>query len=146
MKQLMKLMKGFAVFLFFQLAIYGPVNGAEKVDEGTLNKLVENNKWWMKWAGCMGGSCVTYWDWKGDGSVCARIIGAKIDEKCADKGPWRLEKNHLCWELEWYGNGGGFRKTCVFVETSGHGKFTAKRVKGFGSPFFTFSVVGPLTR
>ncbi len=142
MKPLTKLMKWFAVFLFFQLAIYGPVNGVEKVDGGTLKKLVENNKWRIKW----GGSFVTYWDWKGDGSVCARAIDAKIDEKCADKGPWRIEKNNLCWELEWLGSTEGYRKTCVFVESSGNGKFTAKRVKGIGIPYFTFTVVGPLKR
>ena len=120
-------------------------SAAEPMRADALKTMLSDKKWEMKWAACMGAPpCRAYWDWKADGSVCARVIDAKMDERCADDGRWRLKGNSLCWELTWYGTGGGFKKACVKVEPSGPGHYTAIRVGGFGTPYFRFTVAQDL--
>jgi hypothetical protein len=58
---------------------------------------------------------VTHWDFKADGTVCARFIGAKAKDKCADDGKWQLRGEVLCWELQRIGESYGFKAACVRV-------------------------------
>lgn len=127
------------LFVFGAVPLLSPA--AEPVDSKALRTMLSDKKWEMKWAACMGAPpCRAYWDWMANGTVCARAIDAKIDERCADEGRWQLKGNSLCWELTWYGTGAGFKKSCVTVEPSGAGQYTAIRVGGFGTPFFRFVV------
>lgn len=130
--------------LLFAVVVFPlSISAAEPVDAGALGKMVNGKKWEMKWAACMGAPpCRAYWDWKADGSVCARAIDAKRDERCADEGRWRLKGDSLCWELQWFGSDSGAKSACVRVEPSGPGQYTAIRVGGFGTPFFTFTLAG----
>ena len=117
----------------------------EPLKASALEKMLKDKKWEMKWAACMGAPpCRAYWDWMANGTVCARAVDAKRDERCADEGRWHLKGNNLCWELTWFGTGAGFKKSCVTVEPSGAGQYTAIRVGGFGTPFFRFSVARDL--
>jgi hypothetical protein len=109
--------------------------------ESDLAKLVENKVWRINWAACMGGAngCPAYWNFGRDGSVCARGIGAKPKEKCADEGKWRIEGKNLCWSLSWLGGGEGYKSVCVAIEKAGRG-YSATRVGGIGVKFFDFVV------
>jgi len=142
----MKRVAIYALALFCAYAVFPLMtSAAEAVGAGSLKKMLNDKKWEMKWAACMGAPpCRAYWDWKADGSVCARSIDAKMDERCADEGRWQLKGDSLCWELEWMGSGSGTKKACVTVEPSGSGQYTAIRVGGFGTPFFRFSVARDL--
>lgn len=128
-----------ALFALASFSLNAPA--AEPVGAGSLTKMVNDTKWEMKWAACMGAPpCRAYWDWRADGSVCARAIDAKSDERCADEGRWRLRGDQLCWDLEWFGTGSGAKSACIEVQSAQAGQYTAFRVGGFGTPFFTFTV------
>ncbi len=128
----------------FALAVFFPLGAAaEPVGADALKQMLNGKKWEMKWAACMGAPpCRAYWDWTADGSVCARAIDAKKDERCADEGRWRLKGDQLCWDLEWFGSDSGIKSTCVQVQATGPMQYTAFRVGGFGTPFFTFTIAG----
>lgn len=106
-------------------------------------KLVTDQTWHVNWAACMGGSdgCRTYWDFKGDGTFCPRMIGAKPKDKCADDGKWRIDGGNLCWELTWLGGGEGYKKVCVSINKAGDNAYVATRVGGLGLKFFDLSLV-----
>lgn len=115
---------------------------ADTLDSVAIAKLVDNNTWHLNWAACMGGSdgCRTFWDFGSDGTVCARAIDAKRDDKCADEGKWRIEENKLCWELTWFGGGEGFKSVCVLIEKASDGNYETTRAGGFGIKFFQFAI------
>jgi hypothetical protein len=55
------------------------------------------------------------WDFRADGSVCARAVGQLITEKCADEGKWSIRGDSICWELTWLGESSGYRSQCSLV-------------------------------
>jgi hypothetical protein len=55
------------------------------------------------------------WDFRVDGSVCARAVGQLITEKCADEGKWSISGDSICWELTWLGESSGYRSQCSLV-------------------------------
>ncbi len=83
----------------------------------------------------------TYWDWNRDGTVCARLLSAAKGDACADKGPWRLDGDYLCWELTWFGHGQGLKKQCITIQRSSKGGFEAQRRRLPGMEFFEFTVI-----
>ena len=113
------------------------------IDGDAVSKLVMDRSWHIDWSACMGGNdgCRTYWDFASSGTVCARGIDAKPDDKCADDGKWRIEKTSLCWELTWLGGGSGYKSTCILIKEAGSGGFEATRTKGLGNTFFRFDLV-----
>jgi hypothetical protein len=114
----------------------------EGVNNEIIAGLVDNRTWHINWAACMGGSdgCRTYWDFAGDGTMCARGIDATRKDKCADEGNWRIEDNALCWELTWLGGGEGYKSTCILIKDANAGAFETTRAKGLGLPFFAFTL------
>jgi len=52
------------------------------------------------------------WDFRKDGSVCARYVGAKGSEKCAEVGKWSISGDMLCWDLPTIGRGLGTNPAC----------------------------------
>ncbi len=116
---------------------------ASTLDDKIITQLLQDKTWHINWAACMGGfdGCRTFWNWKKDGSVCARAIGANRDDKCADDGKWRIENGNLCWNLTWFGGGEGYKSVCIEIEKSSTGLYETKRVGGIGIKFFEFSVV-----
>ena len=52
------------------------------------------------------------WDFRKDGSVCARYVGTKRGEKCAEVGTWTISNDMLCWDLPTIGRGLGTNPAC----------------------------------
>ncbi len=90
-----------AIIVF--LAIPGTSAWAETLDANSIGNLTNDKTWQMKWPTCLGYNCTQFWDWRQDGSICARMFGNDRQEKCADDGRWRLQGGNLCWDLEWMG-------------------------------------------
>lgn len=81
-----------------------------------LKNLVSGRTWAIAWQRDLTNpSTLTYWDFKADGSVCARFAGSKAKDKCADDGKWRLQGEALCWELQRIGETYGYKSVCVRV-------------------------------
>jgi hypothetical protein len=81
-----------------------------------VKKLVSGRTWAIGWQRDLANAAtVTHWDFKADGTVCARFIGAKAKDKCADDGKWQLRGEVLCWELQRIGEFYGFKAACVRV-------------------------------
>ena len=51
--------------------------------------------------------------------MCARFGGAKPGDRCADEGRWRIDGQHLCWELKVIGEQYGYKSACVLVRKAG---------------------------
>ena len=121
----------------FLFAMVGNSAYAEALSEQESRALLNGTTWKLT-----GGNLrkVAYWDWKQDGSVCARIGGANKDEPCADVGKWRLEGNRLCWQYTWLNALGYFKVGCVRIEGAGEGKYLAINDKT-GNTLFEFFVV-----
>ncbi len=102
-----------------------------------IGDLTNDKTWKMTWAG--GG--IQFWDWKQDGSICARMSGWDRQEKCADTGRWRLQGDDLCWDLEWLNRSLGMSNACVTIEGTEAERYEATRVGGLGITFFSFGVL-----
>lgn len=122
-------------------AIIGNSAYAEALSEEESRALLNGTTWKM---GVQGGFTVSnwvlYWDWKPDGSVCGRLLGAKKDDPCADIGQWRLEGNRLCWRYTWYNFFEDYKVGCVRIEGTGEKKYLAISEKT-GALLFAFFVV-----
>ncbi len=126
-----------ATAIIVLLTIPGNRAWAEMLDANNIGKLAHDKTWQMTWAG--GRS--QFWDWKHDGSICARLSGWDRQEKCADTGRWRLQGDNLCWDLEWMGGAVGIRNACVTIERTEAERYEATRVGGLGITFFSFVVL-----
>lgn len=81
------------------------------------------------------------WDFRKDGSVCARFAGSRVGDKCADEGRWRIDGDKLCWDLTWFGGTFGFKTACSIVQRVGPERVELRNEK---LPDLTFMVVRPL--
>jgi hypothetical protein len=89
---------------------------ATEVAAGPLSELVRGRTLAISFYGDPSDPKVTYvWDFKPDGVLCARIIGAKRTEKCAEEGKWNLDGAALCWELPSIGKSLGINPACSTV-------------------------------
>jgi hypothetical protein len=81
-----------------------------------LKNLVNGRTWVISFRGNLADTnTLAYWDFKVDGSVCARFAGSKAKDKCADDGKWRLQGEALCWDLQRIGASYGYKSVCVRV-------------------------------
>lgn len=81
-----------------------------------LKQLVSGQTWVIGWQRDLANpATVTHWDFKADGAVCARFIGGKAKDRCADDGKWRLQGGTLCWELQRIGETYGYKSACVRI-------------------------------
>ena len=71
-------------------------SASETLNSAAIRDLVSSKTWKIKIL-----DRTTFWDWKSDGSFCARTIGSVRTAECADEGKWNLRKNVLCWKLSW---------------------------------------------
>ncbi len=62
-----------------------------------------------------------YWSWSDDGTICLRVGGK--DGDCADTGTWNIADNVLCYELTWWGETVGERKSCFTVQPLDDGRY-----------------------
>lgn len=84
-----------------------------EVSAGALLDLVRGRTLAISFYGDPTDPNVTYaWDFKSDGVLCARIIGAKRSDKCAEEGKWNTDGATLCWELPNMGKALGINPAC----------------------------------
>ena len=115
-------------------------SASETLDSAALRDLVSSKTWKIKIQ-----DKAMFWDWKSDGSVCARILGSARTEDCADEGKWNLRKNVLCWKLSWLFSGGSkLGDRCVYIRGANN-EYGALREEPDGTPasqpLFEFSLV-----
>jgi hypothetical protein len=75
------------------------------------------------------------WDFRKDGSVCARTIGSKRTDKCADEGKWFIRGRLICWELTWMGESQGLKTPCLAVQKVGSDRFELRNEKSLDLRF-----------
>jgi hypothetical protein len=86
---------------------------AVEIAAGPLVELVKGKTLAISFYGDPADPAATYlWDFKADGSICARIIGAKRSDKCAEEGKWSTNGAFLCWELPNMGKSLGTNPAC----------------------------------
>jgi hypothetical protein len=62
-----------------------------------LQQIVKGKTWAIAFYGDLSDALRTaYWDFKADGSVCARLANNKPGTRCADTGTWKIQGNMLC--------------------------------------------------
>lgn len=128
---------------YLTLPMTAALSQALKADE--IKPLVNDKTWEMvfKNSGAKTGTFarIFFWDWKQDGTICARLISAPKNDACADQGRWRLDGNHLCWELTWFEKAAGLNKQCISVHRVPERGFQAQLRQHPGLELFNFSVV-----
>ena len=114
---------------------------AAEIEPDELRSLVKGRKWLIAMQGDLShAGHATYWDFKVDGSVCARFGGAKPNDRCADEGRWKLDAQTLCWDLKVIGEQYGYKSACVRVKKLGATDYEAHNIKG-GFRLFVFRPV-----
>ena len=107
-----------------------------------LRNLVSGKSWALSTYGDPTNPATTMvWDFRSDGTVCARFVNSRVGEKCADVGKWNLRDNLLCWDLTWFGGSAGIKTACNSVKRSGPDRVHLHSDK---APELTFMVVHPL--
>ena len=91
---------------------------ADQVQGADLHTLVSGRSWGISFYGNPREPAVTgVWDFKRDGSVCARNAASKRGDKCADTGRWFIRADqHLCWDLTWMGEAYKIKSVCATVQ------------------------------
>jgi len=107
-----------------------------------LRSLVSGRSWALSTYGDPTNPATTMvWDFRKDGTVCARSGASKVGDKCADEGRWVLRGNLFCWDLTWLGGSVGFKSACCTVKRIGPDRVQLHSEK---SPDLTFMVAKPL--
>jgi hypothetical protein len=107
-----------------------------------LSALVNGRSWGISYYGDPTNPALTMvWDFRTDGSVCARSPGGKKGDKCMDEGKWALKGEVLCWELTWMGQAGDFKSNCFSVKKIGNEQFQMNRQKEPDTKFAVFRVL-----
>lgn len=107
-----------------------------------LRSLVSGRSWALSTYGDPTNPATTMiWDFRKDGTVCARPGASKVGDKCADEGRWVLRGNLICWDLTWFGGSVGFKSACSSVKRTGPERVQLHNEK---TPDLTFMVVKPL--
>ncbi len=75
-------------------------------------------------------SAMTFiWDFRGDGSLCARYAGAKRNAPCAEQGKWTTSGALLCWELPSLGRSMGLNSACSSIKREAAERFEFRNEK-----------------
>jgi hypothetical protein len=125
-----------ALFRLAMIVILYPIwvhaQAGSELDADQLKTLVTGRTSAMSFQGNLSNpATVSYWDFKADGSICARFVGSKPKDKCADDGTWQVKGNVLCWELQRIGETHAFKSTCVRVRKVDNKRYEANAVEGF---------------
>ena len=108
---------------------------ADHLTADQLKNLVSGRTWAIAWQRDLTNpSTLTYWDFKADGSVCARFVGGKVKDKCADDGKWRLQGEALCWQLQRIGETYGYKSVCVRIRKVDEERYEAIAQDGKMNP------------
>jgi hypothetical protein len=101
-----------------------PISGEELV------ALVSGRSLALSWYGNLSNpALMMVWDFRKDGSVCARTGASKAGDKCLDEGRWTVKDSVFCWELTWFGESFGVKSTCSTVWRVGPQRIELRSVK-----------------
>lgn len=91
---------------------------ADQVRGADLHALVSGRSWGISfWGNFRAPTLTNVWDFKKDGSVCARNAASKRGDKCADNGKWTVRADQeLCWDLTWMGEVYKIKSVCAAVQ------------------------------
>ena len=107
-----------------------------------LRALVSGRSWALSTYGDPTNPATTMvWDFRSDGTVCARPGASKVGDTCADEGKWSLRGDLLCWNLTWFGASFGFKTACSSAKRT---KPDRIHLHSEQAPDFTYLVVKPL--
>ena len=130
---------GVAVAWFFLAGVTPVLSQAPtNVVGDELKALVTGRTWAFSHYGDVNQqSHLNIWDFRKNGTVCARAVGAKRTDKCADEGKWTLREDMLCWDLTWMGEAMKLKSACSSVKRTGKDVFEMRSEK---APEMTFAV------
>lgn len=129
------LMSSIAPFTFLVSFGAAAQTAASELTAEQLKTLVNGKTWAMSFNRDLANPHnVTYWDFKANGSVCARFHGSKAKDKCADEGKWRQQGEILCWDLERIGETYGYKSVCVRVRKVDDKRYEALAQDGKMAP------------
>ena len=112
-----------------------------KIVGDDLSALAKGRSWGISYYGDPANPALTMvWDFRNNGSVCARSPGGRKGDKCMDEGKWEVRGEAICWELSWMGEAGGFKANCFSVRKIGQDLFQMHRQKD-DTKFAVFLVV-----
>ncbi len=114
------------------LAISGSAH-ANDVQGDALRDLVVGTTWAAEdgWG---------FWNWQADNVLC--VMTYSPDEDCTDTGPWTIEDDALCYELEWWGDAYALRENCFVIRALEDGRHEAVARDGaVDTAVFAFSVI-----
>jgi hypothetical protein len=107
-----------------------------------LTALANGRSWGISYYGDPTNPALTMvWDFRKNGSICARAPGGKKGDKCMDEGKWTVKGEILCWELTWMGEAGDFKANCFFVKKVGSDRFQLNKQKEPETKFAVFRVL-----
>lgn len=124
------------------LAVPAMAQTPEKIAGDELSALATGRTWAISFYGNPDNpSSTNVWDFRKDGSVCARGVGSKRSEKCADVGKWSVKGEKLCWELTWMGEGAGTKTACSAVSKSPKDRYDLHNEKNPDLSYAVFKVL-----
>ena len=140
MKTFMKTM--IALLLTASMVTPALPQSSQNIKGESLRDLVAGRSWAISFQGNTDNPRLTLiWDFRKDGSICARAAGQERGEKCADEGSWAVRGDMMCWELKWFGKSQGFKSACSLVNKVGAGRFELHDEK---TPTIRFAALRPL--
>ena len=123
------------------VAVAASAQSAVTVAGRDLSALASGRSWSLSPYGDPDNPAVSMvWDFRSDGSVCARAAGTKAGDPCADEGRWSIKGDLLCWELSWYGASYGFKTACSSVRALTGERLELRNEK---APDLTYMVARP---
>ncbi|CAN7758593.1 hypothetical protein LJR130_006978 [Variovorax sp. LjRoot130] len=128
-----------AVLLAACMADAAQTQTVQEISGAALVELVSGRTWGLSIYGIPERpSHTNLFDFRKDRSVCARAVGSKHTDKCADQGKWEVKNNVLCWELTWMGAESGLKASCVSVRQVAGNRFELRSEK---TPDLVFAVM-----
>ena len=113
-----------------------------KIVGNDLSALASGRSWGISYYGDPSNPALTMvWDFRKDGSVCARAPNGKRGDKCMDEGKWNVKGEAVCWELTWMGEPAGFKANCFSVTRIDQELFQLDRQEGLHTKFALFRVL-----
>ena len=113
-----------------------------KIVGNDLSSLASGRSWGISYYGDTNNPALTMvWDFRKDGSVCARSPNGKKGDKCMDEGKWNVKGEVICWELTWMGEPAGFKSNCFSVTRIDQELYQLDRQEGPHTKFAPFRVL-----
>lgn len=136
-------MKGWLLSVSIGLSLTAFAAQATEIIAGDdLKTLASDKTWAISFYGDPDKPGLTnVWDFRKNGTLCARGAGSKSGEKCADEGKWSVKDKMLCWELTWMGEGAGTKAVCATANKSANDRFELHNQKTPDLVFAVFKVL-----